>query len=114
MFLVVIRMLGESHLVEFMYLVFTRVPGESYRWRLGSLLLRFVTSFECLLTLLRVDSAHENVDNKLSVCQRLSVMRTKTSLTPQRHCLWDVQTAETSALVRCTDRDATACMMCRQ
>ena len=68
MFLVVIRMLGESHLVEFMYLVFTRVPDESYRWRLGSLLLCFVTSFECLLTTLCVDSAHENVDKKLSVC----------------------------------------------
>ena len=26
-------------LVEFMYLVFTRMPGESYRWRLRSLLL---------------------------------------------------------------------------
>ena len=73
-----------------------------------------LTSFECLLTPLRVDSAHENVDNKLSVCQHLSVMHTETSLPPQRHCLWDVQTAETSVLVRCADRDATACMMCRQ
>ena len=34
-------------LVEFMCLVFTRMPGESYRRRLGSLLLCLcVTSFE--------------------------------------------------------------------
>ena len=29
-------------LVEFMYLVFTRMPGESYRRRLGSLFVVFV------------------------------------------------------------------------
>ena len=49
MFLVVIRMLGESHLVEFMYLVFTRVPDESYRWRLGSLLLCLSEVFRVLI-----------------------------------------------------------------
>ena len=49
MFLVVIRMLGESHLVEFMYPVFIRVPGESYRWRLGSLLLCLCDVFRVLI-----------------------------------------------------------------
>ena len=34
--------------VEFMYLVFTRMPGESYRMRLRSLLLCCVTYFERL------------------------------------------------------------------
>ena len=33
-------------LVEFMYFVFTRMPGESYRGRLESLPM-CVTSFEC-------------------------------------------------------------------
>ena len=46
MYLVFTRMPGESYLrfedvplVEFMYLVLTRMPGESYRRRLRSLLL---------------------------------------------------------------------------
>ena len=34
-------------LVEFLYLVFTRMPGESYRRQLGSLLLYLFTYFEC-------------------------------------------------------------------
>ena len=44
-------------LVEFMYLLFTRMPCENYRRRLGSLLFVFVTSFERKLTPLCVDSA---------------------------------------------------------
>ena len=34
-------------LVEFMYLVFTRMPGESYHRRLTSLLCTCVIYFEC-------------------------------------------------------------------
>ena len=47
-------------LVEFMYLLFTRMPGESYRRSIGSLfvcLFVSVTSFERKLTPLCVDSA---------------------------------------------------------
>ena len=36
-------------LVEFMYLVFTRMPGESYRWRLRSLLLYLCYVFRTLI-----------------------------------------------------------------
>ena len=36
-------------LVEFMYLVFTRMPGESYRRRLGSLLLYLCCVFRALI-----------------------------------------------------------------
>ena len=36
-------------LVEFMYLVFTRIPGESYRWWLGSLLLHLCDVFRVLI-----------------------------------------------------------------
>ena len=36
-------------LVEFMYLVFTRMPGESYRRRLRSLLLYLCTVFRALI-----------------------------------------------------------------
>ena len=36
-------------LVEFMYLVFTRMPGESYRRRLGSLLLCVCDVFRALI-----------------------------------------------------------------
>ena len=42
-------------LVEFMYLVFTRKPGENYSRRLRSLLFTSVTYFEHYLTLLCVD-----------------------------------------------------------
>ena len=35
--------------VEFMYLVFTCMPGESYRWRLRSLLLYFCCIFQALI-----------------------------------------------------------------
>ena len=36
-------------LVEFMYLVFTRMPGESYRRRLGPLLLYLCDVFRALI-----------------------------------------------------------------
>ena len=36
-------------LVEFMYLVFTRMPGESYRRRIGSLLLYLGYVFRALI-----------------------------------------------------------------
>ena len=36
-------------LVEFMYLVFTRMPGESYRRRLSSLLLYLCDVFQALI-----------------------------------------------------------------
>ena len=36
-------------LVEFMYLVFTRMPGESYRWQLGSLLSYLYYVFRALI-----------------------------------------------------------------
>ena len=36
-------------LVEFMYVVFTRMPGESYRRRLGSLLLYLCYVFRALI-----------------------------------------------------------------
>ena len=36
-------------LVEFIYLVFTRMPGESYRRRLGSLLLCLCDVFRVLI-----------------------------------------------------------------
>ena len=36
-------------LVEFMYLVFTRMPGESYRRRLGSLFLCLCDVFRALI-----------------------------------------------------------------
>ena len=36
-------------LVEFMYFVFTRLPGESYRKRLGSLLLYLCYVFRALI-----------------------------------------------------------------
>ena len=39
-------------LVEFMYLVFTRPPGESYRRRLGSLLLHLCYVFRALINFL--------------------------------------------------------------
>ena len=42
-------MLGELPLVEFMYLVFTRMPGESYRRRLRSLLLCLCDVFRALI-----------------------------------------------------------------
>ena len=44
-------------LVEFMYLVFTRMPRESYRRRLRSLLFDCVTSFRALINCLFVDWA---------------------------------------------------------
>ena len=37
-------------LVEFVYLVFTHMPGESYRWRLRSLLLYLYYVFRALIT----------------------------------------------------------------
>ena len=37
-------------LVEFVYLVFTRMPGEGYRWRLRSLLLYLYYVFRALIT----------------------------------------------------------------
>ena len=62
MYLVFTRMPGESYrmrlrslllydvpLVEFMYLVFTRMPGESYHMRLRSLLLYLCYVFRALI-----------------------------------------------------------------
>ena len=49
----------DAPLVEFMYLVFTRMPGESHRRRLGSVLLYLCYVFRALinsLVLLCVDS----------------------------------------------------------
>ena len=40
---------GDVPLVEFMYLVFTRIPGENYRRRLRSLLLRLCDVFRALI-----------------------------------------------------------------
>ena len=42
-----ITMYEDVTLVEFMYLVFTRMPGESYRRRIRSLLLYLSTYIEC-------------------------------------------------------------------
>ena len=36
-------------MLEFMYLVFTRMPGESYRWRHRSLLLWLCDVFRALI-----------------------------------------------------------------
>ena len=47
---------GNSHVVEFMYLVFTHIPGESYCRRLRSLV-SWSASCKCELTPLCVDSA---------------------------------------------------------
>ena len=52
---------GDVSLVELLYLVFTRMPGASYRWRLRSLLLCQCVSvcgvfFDRYLTPLLVDS----------------------------------------------------------
>ena len=44
-------------LVEFMYLVFTRMPSESCRRRLGSLLLYLFDVFRALINSLGSDSA---------------------------------------------------------
>ena len=58
MYLVFTRMPGETEavpLVEFMYLVFTRIPGESYRRRLRSLLLNLCYLFRALINSLSVD-----------------------------------------------------------
>ena len=52
MYLVFTRMPGETEdvpLVEFMYLVFTRMPGESYSRRLRSLLLYLCDGFRALI-----------------------------------------------------------------
>ena len=54
MYLVFTRMPGESYcgnipLVQFMYLVFTRMPGESYCRRLRSLLLCLCDVFRTLI-----------------------------------------------------------------
>ena len=38
--------------VEFMHLVFTRMPGESYRRRLGSVLLNLCDVFRALINFL--------------------------------------------------------------
>ena len=51
--------------MEFTYLVFTRMPGESYSRRLASLLLCPVTSFQRLLTPLCVDSRTQKKNNAL-------------------------------------------------
>ena len=45
----VIQFSEDVLLVEYMYLVFTRMPGESYRRRLGSLLLCFCDVFRALI-----------------------------------------------------------------
>ena len=58
----------ESPMMEFMYLVFIRMPGESSRSRLGSFLV-FVTSFERCLTILFVDVIKSNV----TVCHNIFV-----------------------------------------
>ena len=42
-------MYEDIRLVEFMYLVFTRMPGESYRRRLSSLLLHLCYVFRALI-----------------------------------------------------------------
>ena len=42
--------LTELRLAELMYLAFTRMPGESYRWRLWSLLLCLCDVFRALIT----------------------------------------------------------------
>ena len=39
------KVFEDKPLVEFMYLVFTRMPGESYCWQLRSLLLRLLRCF---------------------------------------------------------------------
>ena len=44
-----VRVIEDVPLVEFMYLVFTRMPGESYRRRLGSLLLYLCYIFRGLI-----------------------------------------------------------------
>ena len=41
--------LNDVPLVEFMYFVFARMPGESYRRRLGSLLLYVCDVFRALI-----------------------------------------------------------------
>ena len=65
----------EIPLVEFMYLVFTRMPGESYRRRLGSSLLRLCYVFRALITSLvcwfwkrerRHDRSNRNVQDRIS------------------------------------------------
>ena len=48
-YLVFTRMPSELPLVEFMYLVFIRTPDESYRRRLRSLLLRLCDVFPALI-----------------------------------------------------------------
>ena len=44
-----LKIFEDVPLVEFMYLVFTRSPGESYRWRLRSLLLYLCYIFRALI-----------------------------------------------------------------
>ena len=44
-FLLTVSIIEDVPLVEFMYLVFTRLPGESYRRPLGSLLLCLCDAF---------------------------------------------------------------------
>jgi len=48
-FIYIYFFLKDVALVEFMYLVFTRMPGESYRGRLGSLLLCLCYVFQVLI-----------------------------------------------------------------
>ena len=52
-------------LVEFTYLVFTRVPGESYRKRLGSLLLCLCDVFRALINSLVCWSSDRNHDDNI-------------------------------------------------
>ena len=45
-------MFEDVHLVEFMYLIFTHMPGERYRWPLRSLLLYLCYVFRALFNFL--------------------------------------------------------------